>query len=168
MNWLSFLFNSRETFKSEEKIKLTVRQGEAVQVDNVFEAWTSGDLSEMLKSVQKKTNPIDRHFLLQNIVNETYKLRKGANHRETCIKYSEIHLAEFPVIAPALKKDLGGYLPRVTTFQNYATVLTEIGEYEKAIKVCEDANSFGLDDGTKSGYQGRIERIKRKQETYNS
>lgn len=138
----------------------TLRQGKCVPVDDVFNAWTSGDLDEMLKAVNTKTNPIDRHFLLQSIVSETYKLRKNKKYRKLCIEHSEKHLKEFGGIAPALKEDIG-FLPRIATFQHYATVLTEDGEFEKAIAICKQAMQYGLHDGTKSGYAGRIERIKK-------
>ena len=101
--------------------------------DEVFYAWTTNDLNKMLKVVDVKTNLVNRHFLLQTIVSETYKLRDQENFKNLCLKYSEIHLLEFPEIAPALKKDMGGVIPRVTTFQNYATLLTEVEEFEKAI-----------------------------------
>ncbi|MFU8815520.1 MAG: hypothetical protein ACNA7W_09250 [Pseudomonadales bacterium] len=61
---------------------------------------------------------------------------------------------EFPSVAPGL--------PRVPTFQKYATLLTEDGEYGTAIEVCRRAISFGLEDGTKAGYEGRIARIEKK------
>ena len=61
-------------------------------------------------------------------------------------------------------RELGGVLPRVSTFQHYAAVLAERGEFERAVHVCEAAIAFGLHDGTKGGYEGRIERIKKKAE----
>ncbi len=130
--------------------------------DEVFYARTTNDLNKMLQVVNVKTNLVNRHFLLQTIVSETYKLREQENLKNLCLEYSELHLLEFPEIAPALKKDMEGVLPRVSTFQNYATLLTEIGEFEKAISVCEMAISYELSDGTKSDYEGRIERIKKK------
>ena len=48
-------------------------------------------------------------------------------------------------------------------FPYLATVLTEDGHYDEAIEVCRKAINFGLDDGTKSGFAGRIERIRKKQ-----
>lgn len=73
-----------------------------------------------------------------------------------------MHVTEFPEIAPALKRDMGGVLPRVSTFQHLATVLTETGEFAGAIRVRELAIEYGLQDNTKSGFEGRIERIKKK------
>ncbi len=128
--------------------------------DEVFYATFSDDLNKMLRVVDMKTIPINRHFLLQTIVNHSYKLRKEDKYREMCLKYAEQHLKEFDEIAPVL---LSKNQPtRVSTFQNYSTVLTEIGKFEEAIKVCEMAISYGLNDGTKGNYVGRIEKINKK------
>jgi hypothetical protein len=138
-----------------------IRFGKSVPIDAVFIAWTSGDLELMLKVSDFKTNPIDRHFLLQSIVKESYKLRKDEKYRNLCYKFSELHLNEFPSLAKGLKKDMGS-LPRVTTFQHFATILTEDLQYIKAIEVCQKAILFGLEDGTKGGYEGRIKKIQDK------
>lgn len=146
---------------SESKTYVT-RQGQSVEADDAFHAWTSGSLSEMVDALERKTNLVDRHFLLMSIVDQTYKTRSNTENAELLRKVAEIHLAEFPKIKPALKKEMDGILPRVTTFQKYATFLADKGEYEKAIEVCEQAIAHGLHDGTKSGFEGRIERIKKK------
>jgi hypothetical protein len=53
------------------------RLGRSVKADDVFFAWTSGDLRRMLAVLHLKTNPIDRHFVLMGIVSLTYKGRAG-------------------------------------------------------------------------------------------
>lgn len=168
MNWLSILFGSKPKAKKQENTSFTLRQGKSVPVDDAFRAWTSGDLDQMLNAVSTKTNPIDRHFLLQSIVDATYKLREEDKCRNLCIKYAKMHLQEFPAIAPALKEEMDGILPRVTTFQQYATVLTENKEYDRAIAICEKALEFNLHDSTNSGFEGRIARIKKKAEKDNT
>lgn len=130
--------------------------------DAVFEAWMTGDLERMLEVTSLKTNLVNRHFLLQSIVELTYKLREEETYKDLCLQFAKVHISEFDDIAPALKKDMSGVLPHVLTFQHYATLLTEIGEYEKAISVCKKAIEYGLNDGTKSNYEGRIERIMKK------
>ena len=142
--------------------EFTIRQGKSVPIDDVFRAWTSGDIELMLKAISAKTNPIDRHFLLQSLVTEAYKRRKELRYRKLCIEYAEKHIHEFSSLAGPLKKEMGGELPRVSTFQHYATLLTEAGEFEKAIAICEQAILYGLHDNTSSGYVGRIERIRKK------
>jgi len=140
-----------------------IRGGKSVPTDAVFDAWTSGNLKRMLRALELRTNLIDRHFLLLSIVEQTYRLRSDPKMAADCARVSEIHLAEFQQIAPALKAEFDGVLPQVPTFQNYATLLTEQGDFGRAAWVCELALYYGLDDGTKSGFSGRIERIRKKQ-----
>jgi hypothetical protein len=138
----------------------TIRSGDVVKTDHAFDAWTSNDLPKMLKTLSERTNPVDRHFLLMGIVEETYKRREDPEMRKKCKEISELHLKEFPDIKPSLWREVGEV--SVPTFEKYATVLTEDGEFEKAIEVCNSAIGFKLKDGTKSGYEGRIERIKKR------
>ncbi len=135
------------------------RLGKSNPADEAWFAWTSADLDRMLTALNTRTNLIDRHFLLMAIVNQTYKHRSDPQMARTCARVAELHLSEFSQIAPALKEEFDGTLPRVTTFQQYATLLNEQGEFNKAILVCEQALSFGLQDNTQSGFEGRIRRI---------
>lgn len=75
-----------------------------------------------------------------------------------------MHLDEFPHLVPFLLQDFNNILPRVLTFQLFSTLLGERGQFDEAIRVCESAIGYGLHDGTKRGYQGRIERIRKQQE----
>lgn len=136
------------------------RMGKTIEADKVFYAWSSNDLGRMLRALEIKTNLIDRHFLLMGIVNEAYKQREQPEMAKLCANIADLHIREFSQIVPALKKDMGE-LPRVTTFQQFATLLTERGDYDMAIQACQTAIAFGLYDGTKAGFEGRIERIKK-------
>lgn len=146
----------------EDPVAYVTRLGKSAPADEAWLAWASADLNRMLEALNTRTNLIDRHFLLMAIVEQTYKQRSDPQMARTCARVAELHLSEFPQIAPALEKEFDGILPRVATFQRYATLLTEQGEFEKAIDVCERALSFGLGDGTRSGFNGRIERIRRR------
>lgn len=138
------------------------RMGRWLVADEAFEAWTSGDLARMLAARSVRTNPIDRHFLLQGIVKETYRLRNDPKMRRLCIETGMLHLQEFATIAPALRVDLHGNLPRVPSFVWLATALAEEGRVEEAVRVCKTAAGLGLEDGTKGGFVGRAERLARK------
>ena len=162
MGFFDFLFKSKSKPSPKQEVKSYVlREGQSIEADAVFAAWTSGDLEEMLSAIEVKTNHVDRHFLLQSIVDNTYKLRKDGEKRKICKKIAEVHIAEFPLIASALEKDMN-MLPRVSTFQHYAILLTEDGELSKAVDVCKMALKYGLHDGTKTGFEGRISRIEKK------
>ena len=157
MNWLKKVFS-----KSKVEDSFTVRQGRVVKTDESFNAWTSGDFNRMIRAAKKRTNPVDRHFLLSQIVEETYRKRNENEMRRLCKEFSEKHINEFPGLLPYLKKEFDNKLPRIPTFQKYSTILTEDRQFQEAIEVCEMAMKNGLDDGTKSGFRGRIEKIKKK------
>lgn len=161
MKWLKSLLSINLDQSSQSDI-YTVREGRATRVDDAFKAWTTGDLKQMLDAVSTETHPIDRHFLLQRIVRETYKLRDDSYYRDLCLSHAQLHYIEFEKIAPILKDEMRGTLPRVTTFQQLSTVLVELGMHDCAIQVCERALEYGLRDGTKSGFEGRIRRIRAK------
>lgn len=162
VNRFKTLFTNPRDNTSQASTRKKRRGGKSEPVDEAFIAWTSGTLDEMIDATNSKTHPVDRHFLLQRIVEESYKLRKNEKFQNICLVYAEKHFNEFDGLAAALKKDMNGTLPRVSVFQNYATVLTESGEYSHAIRVCEKAIKYQLHDGTKSGFVGRIKRIQKK------
>jgi len=142
--------------------KYVLREGKSIPVDEVFEAWTSGNIERMIKAANIKTNNIDRHYLLLGIVEKTYKLRNEHDcYRNICKEFSEKHIHEFHKIYPSLKNNNYGVMPNVPTFKWYITILVEDGCYEKAISICKTALTFGLGDGTKTGYEGRINRIEK-------
>lgn len=101
------------------------------------------------------------HFAYLNIINQTYNRRGDQVTRALFTKLAIEHVEMFRAIRAPLMKQCYGKLPHVPTFQYLATVYAEDGEYNKAIEVCEKAISFGLSDWTKSGYEGRIERIRK-------
>lgn len=115
-----------------------------------------------IEALQGTQEPLSRHRLYVQITDATYKDRKKDDVRAAFKNYAEQHVNEFKQIKPLLKKQNGGKLPQVLTFQNYANVLMEDGQYDKAVAVCEEALSHGLDDKTRTGFKGRIERIKAK------
>ena len=158
----STLFSSSSGHRSQTPSAYKRRNGQSIPVDEAFIAWTTGSLDQMIDAAESDTHPVDRHFLLQRIVQESYKLRKSKKYRDICLEFAERHFTEFDELSLSLKKEMDDMLPRVTVFQQYATVLTEIDDFDRAIKVCEKAIEHQLHDGTKSGFPGRIHRIKKK------
>lgn len=156
MGFLDKLFSGKNEVKSYH-----TRGGALVESDDRHQAAFSGDFNRMLKQLYNKGDPIDTHFLYLGLVGQTYSRRKEPKARELFKKLAIEHVEAFDTICRPLMNEFN-ILPRVPTFQYLATVYTEDGEYEKAIEVCEKAIAFGLNDGTKGGYEGRIERIKKK------
>lgn len=153
--------NAKESGNEMEVHSFTTRSGRSVKTDSVFKAWTSGSLDEMLSVLDVKTHFIDRHHLLQSIIMLTYKDRTAPDKKKLCKEISELHIVELQKSFRKIVKDVG-VAPSVPTFKNYATILVEDKEFDRAIEVCRIAIKLGIPDGTMGGFEGRIERIKRK------
>ena len=156
MGFLCNLFGNKDKVKSSY-----LRNGALIESDERREALNSGDLERMLKQLYKKGDPIDTHFLYLQLIGHAYGHRKEPEMRALFKKLASEHVEKFASLREQLIKEFG-ILPRVPTFQYLATVYTEDCEYEKAIGVCQKAIEFGLHDGTKGGFPGRIERIVKK------
>ena len=167
MSWLRKLFkgNHVESNISNEwdfEATYVMRNGESTEADAVYFAWTSGDLDAMYRVIDTETNPTDRHFLLMGIVQETYKRRyDNPKFSVQCEEIAWQHIHELPAMENHLIEIGGGKLPQIPTFKILATLLTERGEFTKAIEVCQKALDLGLTDGTKGGFEGRIKSIQR-------
>ncbi|MCL2912266.1 hypothetical protein L2725_00470 [Shewanella corallii] len=131
----------------------------------VRQDWHGGDLKSLEKALVFERNDLERHFILNAIVNLTYCDRKLSISRQKCIEASKQSILNTPKVLPNLKQ-IAGVTPRVPSFQYLATIYTEDGKFLEAIEVCKEALALGLDDGTKTGFQGRIKRIQAKQQKH--
>lgn len=104
-----------------------------------------------------RAGPLERYALMDSIVVGSYKFRKDDPLLRDlcecmgwkCLEFIEQNSdnSHWQVFFPQA-------LPKLVT------VLTERGAFEDAIDICEKAIKWGLQDGTKSGYEGRIHRTK--------
>lgn len=123
------------------------------------------NLREWLNELDVLSLSHDRHLLLERIVALSYKYRhQDINMRRLAECVGWIHFDEFEDLLEHIPVYVDNQIFPPATFPKLATLFTEAGRYEKAIEICRKALSWGLNDGTKSGYRGRIERIKKRAE----
>jgi hypothetical protein len=123
MSWLSSLFGSKNLSSNQEPTSFTIRQGKSIPIDDAFRAWTSGNLEDMLKAVNTQNNPIDRHFLLQSIVTESYKLRKEEKYRKFALNLQKNISKNFLHLLQLSKRTWVAYshvLPLSNILQQYS------------------------------------------------
>lgn len=120
-------------------------------------------LSDKVAALETETDPLDRHFLLEAIVRESFRLRHDDHKmRKLCEEIGIRHLQEFPRIAPLLQREIGyGKMPPVFTFQALGVLMTEWGAYQVAVDIYEMALQYGIDDGTEGGFRRKITALHR-------
>lgn len=102
------------------------------------------------------------HFYWQELAEYYYKLRdiKG-DAIELSINYCLKDIENYPYYIKKISKK-GEVLPFIKTFYRLMIIYEKQGRYEEAIKYCEMAINYGLEDNTKGGYKARLERLKKK------
>ena len=81
--------------------------------------------------------------------------------RKKAKSFAQSYVGEFHRLKDAVFKDLGDSR-NVTVFKQLAILYEDDHEYDKALSLCNQALLLGLEDGTKTGYQGRIDRLSKK------
>jgi len=119
----------------------------------------------LLKALKAKdNNPIDRHFtynLLIKLYHQLQDERKDA--LEKCIHYCEEDIKLLPEFLDAWKEEHGdtSHL-RIPAIVQLAKIHEKNEEYQKAIDLYSLGLELGLDDDQKEGFQGKVNRLKKK------
>ena len=150
------------------------------------------DLADKLlkEAIKRKQSATDLHYTYNHLIDLCYKRRnEGPEWLERFINYCLADIEIFPwfkeeylceererLIRAAdnplytkkekvsiLKKAQNvQFLLNVPSFQRLAIIYEKQGRYKEAIKICQLAINYGLKDDTKGGFEGRIDRLKKK------
>lgn len=130
--------------------------------DPVADALASGDLDQLRAAVELAAAPVEQHLVLSKIIDLAYRERSDSAMRAILLENGRRYLALFPDLFSALKTEYGETVHRIPVFKQMAIALDEDGDSEAAVAVCRTAIEYDMDDGTKTGFEGRIARIQKK------
>ena len=150
-------------------LKVSARSGRApvkteTERDRVEAVLASGDVDAMASTLSGTHNPLLRDALLSHLVAHYYRKRSGPDERKTFYALASQHVEEAPNILDALAESEKGRPDRVDTFKMLAIAMNEDERYDEAIEICQQALSLGLENGTKTGFEGRISRLQKNRE----
>jgi tetratricopeptide (TPR) repeat protein len=128
------------------------------------EALDSDDLEKMIDALEQTDRPAYRHRLLVRIAQSAYTERTDPKIRKLLFLYARMHVKEYPHYGKSVTEDrqAGGASP--PTFKMLAIALEEEGRFDEAIAVSRKALQMNIDDGTKTGFAGRIVRLEKKRD----
>jgi hypothetical protein len=116
----------------------------------------------MIKFIDVDADPEDRHHLLQAICNIAYGQRDTPAMRKILTQCAQIYIDEVEQLMPAVKQMQDSPFPNIAIFKQIAISLEEEDRLDQALSICDMAQTLDLDDGTKTGYAGRVSRLERK------
>ncbi|MDX9786517.1 MAG: hypothetical protein RBT11_07065 [Desulfobacterales bacterium] len=120
----------------------------------------------MMTALLEATNdPLLQDALLTRIVAIYYRMRSEPAAREAFYRYSGRHIDMIPTVLTAIGQSGNDRPGRIETFKLAAIAMEEDKRYDEAIILCNKALSYGLKNGTKTGFEGRIGRLEKKRNT---
>lgn len=107
------------------------------------------------EAVKREKSPEKKHEILNELIDVYYKQRM--EREDVLSKCLDVCQKDILLAPQLVEKDKD-----FPSFKRMAIILENEQKYEEAIKISELALTYGLSDGTKGGYAGRIEKLKTK------
>ena len=124
------------------------------QEEQVAVLLKSGTLDDCITMLTSPLSAPNRQALIHKIIKMTYPRRKESKMRGIFLSHAHSYVDS--VKGPEAASAISEYIHK-----SLAIVLQEDGKFKEAIALCQKAMELGLDDGTKTGYTGRIERLEK-------
>ena len=126
------------------------------QNEQVAELLNFGTLNDWVTIAKTSLSPDNFQIVYNKIIKLTYPRRKESKMRIIFISHANKYVDTFRIKSPddTVTENI---------YKCLAIVLQEDQKFEEALGLCRKAIRLGLDDGTRTGYPGRIERLKKAQ-----
>ena len=136
-----------------------MRFGVTVDCDEVFVAWTVGDLDAKRRALSIPTNGVERHHLLQSLVEQLFQGRKSnPAYIDELMEIAELHMQELPFLLSELERHYrltraavgsppGAFVrPGITTLKHLSDIHIEAGRLNLAVGVWRREHAIGAID----------------------
>jgi hypothetical protein len=118
------------------------------------------------KAKEYQDDPYQLHFVYNGFIKLFFKHRNRVPDAEDkLITICKLDIELFPKFREAWFEKNPDYisLPRIPSFQRLIQVYEKRNQINEAIQICKLAIQYGLDDGTKGGFEARLEKLRKKQ-----
>jgi hypothetical protein len=119
-------------------------------------------LDRLIDALRHEKDPLTRQRLLGEIVEESWRQRAAPAMNKLFRRFAAKQVQELSETAAVLKAANGGRMPAVKAFAYLAAALEEEGRLTEALSISTQALALGLKDGGKTGFSGRIKRLRKK------
>lgn len=123
----------------------------------------SNDVEEMASALDQIHKPLSRHHVLTAMVQQLYRDKDEPAIRKKLYHYGQLYLDEFDGIAPAAIKAAASGEVATPVLKLMAIAMEEDQSYDDALEICRMGIKWDLEDGTKTGFAGRMNRLEKKQ-----
>ncbi|WP_431785699.1 hypothetical protein [Paenibacillus lactis] len=130
--------------------------------------WNNYERTELYfleKAQQNLHDPYELHFVYNGFIKLYFKHRNTAlDSEEKLILICQLDIDLFPDFREAwfTQNPTYNFLPRIPSFQKLIQIYERKHRIDEAIVICKLAIHYDLDDGTKGGFTGRLQKLEKK------
>ncbi|KOP64400.1 hypothetical protein AMS62_03365 [Bacillus sp. FJAT-18019] len=120
----------------------------------------------LLEKMQlNESDPYQLHFSYNKFIKLFDKHRQtDPENEKRLMQICKLDIELFPKFREAwfTQNPTYNFLPRVPSFQKLIQIYERNLQIEEAVDICKLAIHYNLDDGTKGGYAGRLQKLEKK------
>ena len=136
-------------------------QGLSLNLNRVEGDWASESFLQQIDAANNANDLQSQHNGLASVINHCYKMRKQADYCQYGAALQLTYLDLYRSLHQQYVSQKSTDEIKSPAFMQLSTLLNDVGQFDEAIKVCEQALEYQLTDGTVTGFEGRIKRIEK-------
>lgn len=123
--------------------------------------WASDTFSQLVANFPTDGDVQSQHQGLSDVIGHCYKLRKQSDYCQYGANLADTYQALFAQLLKWQKAEKVPLEQKGLGFMQLTTLLNDTGQFDKAMGVCQQAIDYQLDDGTVTGFAGRLIRVEK-------
>lgn len=136
-------------------------QGLSLNLNRVEGDWASESFLQQIDAANNANDLQSQHNGLASVINHCYKMRKQTDYCQYGATLQLTYLDLYRSLHQQYISQKSADEIKSPAFMQLSTLLNDVGQFDEAIKVCEQALEYQLSDGTVTGFEGRIKRIEK-------
>jgi hypothetical protein len=142
-------------------VSISTQPGQQLNLDRVEGDWASESFLQQVDAANNASELPSQHDDLVSVINHCYKMRKQANYCQYGAALQLTYLGLYRALHQQYVTQKSTDDIKLPAFMQLSTLLNDIGQFDAAVKVCQQALKYQLTDGTVTGFEGRIKRIEK-------
>jgi hypothetical protein len=142
-------------------VEVSNHQGPLLDLVSVAGDWASESFVQQVDAANIATDLQQQHSELVSVINHCYKMRKQADYCQYGAALQSTYLILYRLLHQQNITQQNTDEIKSPAFMQLSTLLNDVGQFDEAVNVCQQALEYQLTDGTVTGFEGRIKRIEK-------
>ena len=142
-------------------VEISEDQVQGLNLAHIEGDWASESFLQQVDAANNAGDLQRQHSDLASVISHCYKMRKQADYCQYGAALKLTYLDLYRALHQQGVSQNSADEIKSPAFMQLSTLLNDVGQFDEAIKVCQQALEYQLTDGTVTGFEGRIKRIEK-------